>query len=81
MNTTVVLTTTWVEIFNEPSLLVPKRVPSRDIRVAGVAAVFIGAFASRGLLGVIGGDGTVGVLCGLRIISMIWWGIVPAKKA
>lgn len=78
MNTTVVLTTTWVEIFNDSSLFALRAVPSRDLRVAGVFAVLIGAFGARALLGVIGQGGTVGVLCGLRLLQGVWWAIIPS---
>jgi hypothetical protein len=71
MNTTVVLTTTWVEIFNDPSLFALRAVPSRDLRVAG-------AFSARALLGVIGQGGTVGVLCALRLLQAGWWAIIPS---
>lgn len=79
MNTTVVLTTTWVEIFNDPQLLSFHAVPSRDIRIAGVMSILVGAFTARALLGVAGGGGTVGVLCGLRLLQAVWWGSIPEK--
>lgn len=80
MNTTVVLTTTWVEIFNDPGLLRVARVPSRDVRVAGVLSVFVGAFVARALLGVAGGGGTVGILCALRLLQAVWWGSIPGPQ-
>lgn len=78
MNTTVVLTTTWVEIFNDPSLFA-LRSPSRDVRVAGVLSVLVGAFIARALLGVIGGGGTTGVLCALRVLQLFWWAFIPGN--
>ncbi|TXT12634.1 uncharacterized protein COLE_03044 [Cutaneotrichosporon oleaginosum] len=78
MNTTVVLTTTWVEIFNDPNLFKLRAVPSRDMRIAGVLAVLVGAFSARALLGVIGQGGTVGVLCALRVLQGMWWVVVPS---
>jgi hypothetical protein len=79
MNTTVVLTTTWVEIFNDPTLFA-LRAPSRDVRVAGVLAVLVGAFIARALLGVLGGGGTVGILCVFRMGQMVWWALIPGPK-
>lgn len=78
MNTTVVLTTTWVEIFNDPALFAPRYVPSRDVRIGGVLGVLLGAFVARALLGVIGQGGTVGVLCALRLVQAVWWGMIPS---
>jgi hypothetical protein len=79
MNTTVVLTTTWVEIFNDPTLFA-LRSPSRDIRVAGVLGVLLGAFIARSLLGAIGSGGTIGFLCAFRLLQAVWWGLIPAPK-
>lgn len=78
MNTTVVLTTTWVEIFNDPGLLTLGFVRSRDARVAGVLAVFVGAFVGRALIGAIGGVGALAVLAGMRALSAVGWALVPA---
>jgi len=80
MNTTVVLTTTWVEIFNDPSLFA-LRSPSRDVRVAGVLGVFVGAFIARALLGAIGSGGTIAILCAFRAVQAVWWGIIPGPKS
>lgn len=81
MNTTVVLTTTWVEIFNDPSLFYIGYAPSRDKRVAGVLAVLVGAFTARALLGVAGSGGAIGVLCGFRLLQAAWWAAIPGPKA
>lgn len=79
MNTTVVLTTTWVELFNDPLLFSLKPVQSRDIRAMGVAAVFLGAFCSRAVLQSSAGQtGALGVLAGLRIIQTFWWWFIPS---
>lgn len=78
MNTTVVLTATWVEIFNEPGLFTFGFVKSRDARIAGVLMIFVGAFVGRALLGVIGSQGALGVLAGLRALSALGWAMVPA---
>ncbi|CAD6582813.1 MAG: hypothetical protein TREMPRED_003399 [Tremellales sp. Tagirdzhanova-0007] len=79
LNTTIVLTTTWVEISNDPLLFSLKPIASRDIRIGGVLSVFLGAFVGRALLGTkCGSPGTLGVLAGLRLIQMVWWGLIPA---
>ncbi|EJT51813.1 hypothetical protein A1Q1_06951 [Trichosporon asahii var. asahii CBS 2479] len=78
MNTTVVLTTTWVELFNDPQLLGLKPVPSRDIRMAGVFMLFLGGFVARALLAQIGADGALGVLCGFRFLQLVWWAFIPS---
>ncbi|KAL7420416.1 hypothetical protein Q5752_005387 [Cryptotrichosporon argae] len=80
MNTTVVLTTTWVEIANDPLLFAPRAVASRDVRLAGVAALVVGAFVSRALIGPAGDAGTIGVLCALRIAQTVWWVVTPSPK-
>jgi len=83
MNTTVVLTTTWVELFNDPLLFALKGIPSRDIRALGVFGVFLGAFFSRAILATrCGQAGAIGVLAALRLIQMVWWAVVksPAPK-
>lgn len=79
MNTTVVLTTTWVEIFNDPSFFSIRYVDSRDKRIAGVFAVLLGAFSARALLGVIGQGGTIGILVALRVVLGVWWALIPGK--
>lgn len=78
MNTTVVLTTTWVEIFNDPLLFAFKKVPSRDIRVQGVVFLILGSFVSRAIMGKIGSAGTLGVLCGFRLLQTLWWALTPS---
>lgn len=85
MNTTVVLTTTWVEIFNDPLLLAFKGVPSRDVRVMGVLALFFGGFVSRAITNACGGEtgaaGAIGVLVALRFVQMLWWAVTPSPLA
>ncbi|TXT04844.1 hypothetical protein VHUM_03927 [Vanrija humicola] len=80
MNTTVVLTTTWIEIFNDPSLFYIGYAPTRDKRVAGVMAVLVGAFIARALLGVAGSGGAIGVLCAFRLLQAVWWAAIPGPK-
>ncbi|TYJ53051.1 hypothetical protein B9479_006330 [Cryptococcus floricola] len=79
MNTTVVLTTTWVEIFNDPLLFSFHYTPSRDIRIMGALAVFLGAFVARAILDASSSAGVVGVLAGLRMVQLGWWFLIPDK--
>lgn len=84
MNTTVVLTTTWVELFNDPLLLALRPAASRDIRLAGVGALFLGGFVARAIVATRAGQaGTQGVLVGLRLVQMGWWAMLrspPPKE-
>ncbi|ORY23262.1 hypothetical protein BCR39DRAFT_549556 [Naematelia encephala] len=79
LNTTIVLTTTWVEIFNDPLLLNFHPTASRDVRLAGVFCVFLGAFCARAILGSrCGMAGTIGVLAALRLCQLVWWLLTPS---
>jgi len=81
LNTTIVLTTTWVELFNDPFLFALKPIASRDVRAAGVFGVFLGAFIARALIGTsCGVPGTLGILVGLRMVQMVSWLFIPAVK-
>lgn len=72
----------WVELFNDPLLGAVRGVHSRDIRVAGVFAVFFGAFCSRAILqSPAGPEGAMGVLCALRFFQIFWWAYTPAVAA
>lgn len=79
MNTTVVLTTTWVEIFNDPLLLSFKKQTGRDVRIGGVLTLLFGAFVSRALTNACGGAaGAIGCLCAFRMVQLVWWLFVPS---
>lgn len=81
MNTTVVLTTTWVEIFNDPMLLSFKRQTGRDVRVGGVLCLLFGAFVSRALTNACGGAaGAIGCLAAFRMIQLGWWAMIPSVE-
>lgn len=68
------LTLQWVELFNDPLLGAIRPVPSRDVRVAGIFAVFFGAFCSRAIQqSSAGAAGAIGVLCALRFGQVFWW--------
>ncbi|WWC65959.1 uncharacterized protein I303_108581 [Kwoniella dejecticola CBS 10117] len=75
--TTVPLTSTWIDIFNDPFLFALRAVRTRDIRCAGALSLIFGAFVSRGLIGVIGSSGTIGVVAAFRAILMAWWFFLP----
>lgn len=77
MNTTVVLTTTWVEIFNDPLLFSMKRQRGRDTRILGVLYLVFGSFVARAIMGPIGSAGALGVLCGFRLLQTVWWVLTP----
>ncbi|KAI0337654.1 hypothetical protein BDW22DRAFT_864793 [Trametopsis cervina] len=80
--TTIVLTTVWCELMADPKLFQLNRlVISRDHKVIGIVALFVGGFASRAILQSIGSAGTLGVGCGIRVIIAFWWFFVPGKPA
>lgn len=74
------LTTIWVEIINDPKLFVLKSVKTRDHRILGAFALFMGAFVSRAILFKINAAGALGVGVGLRLLITICWLWIPAKK-
>lgn len=78
----VVLTTVWCELMADPKLFkLNRRVISRDHKIVGIAALFVGGFASRAILQKIGAAGTLGVGTGIRLLISIWWLFVPGKPA
>ncbi|ORX34487.1 hypothetical protein BD324DRAFT_583432 [Kockovaella imperatae] len=82
MNSTVVLTTTWVELFNDPFLFAFRYAPSRDVRIGGILAVFVGAFCSRGLIATkCGMTGTLGIMIGLRGLQIVWFCFMREEKS
>jgi hypothetical protein len=69
----------WVELFNDPLLGSVRHVHSRDVRIAGILAVFFGAFFSRAIhQSPAGPVGAMGVLCALRFGQIWWWVFTPA---
>ena len=69
----------WVELFNDPPLGSVRHVHSRDVRIAGILAVFFGAFFSRAIhQSPAGPVGAMGVLCALRFGQIWWWVFTPA---
>jgi hypothetical protein len=75
------LTPQLVELFGDPCLASPRRVPSRDIRFFGIMASFIGAFTARAIVQTtLGPAGTIGILCGLRLLLTMWWVLLPVPQ-
>ncbi|WVF68413.1 hypothetical protein IAT40_003178 [Kwoniella sp. CBS 6097] len=74
---TVPLTSTWIDIFNDPFLFALRPVRTRDLRFAGAIALMFGAFVSRAILGVIGSAPTIAVVIGFRAIQLVWWNLLP----
>ncbi|OCH88541.1 hypothetical protein OBBRIDRAFT_795162 [Obba rivulosa] len=78
--TTIVLTTVWCELMADPKLFrLNHRVISRDHKVIGILALFVGGFVGRALIDAIGSPGTLGIGCGMRVLIAAWWLVVPGK--
>lgn len=79
--TTIVLTTVWVELMTDPSLLnLRKRVATRDLRLIAAGSLFLGAFIGRAILAAVGYPGTLGVAVGLRVLISLSWAFVDTKN-
>jgi hypothetical protein len=78
--TTIVLTTVWCEFMADPKLFVSRPVPSRDHKMLGIAALFIGGFCSRAILQAIGSPASLGIGAGMRVVIALSWFFVPAKR-
>jgi hypothetical protein len=77
-----VLTTIWVEIINDPSLLMLwKRNQSRDRKLIAVVFLFIGGLFSRSILDKIGASTTLAIGAGLRVLVAASWLVVEEKKS
>ncbi|WVR08147.1 hypothetical protein IAU60_005193 [Kwoniella sp. DSM 27419] len=74
---TVPLTSTWIDIFNDPFLHALRPVRTRDIRFAGAIALIFGAFVSRAILGAMGPAPTIGVIIAFRSVQVVWWCVLP----
>ncbi|VDC07416.1 unnamed protein product [Peniophora sp. CBMAI 1063] len=79
--TTIVLTTVWCELMADPKLFHLKNIViTRDHKVMGIFALFLGGFVSRAILQSIGSDSSLGIACGVRVLMALSWLFVPAKK-
>ncbi|GAA93857.1 uncharacterized protein L969DRAFT_70206 [Mixia osmundae IAM 14324] len=86
-NTTVVLTTIWVEFVNDPKLLLtPWRknaaaaTEGRDGRFLSIASLFVGALVSRAILAQLGSAATLGIAAGIKLLGSALWLTVPKKQ-
>ncbi|KAH9171076.1 hypothetical protein EDB89DRAFT_1974048 [Lactarius sanguifluus] len=77
--TTIVLTTVWCELMADPKLFILRPVTTRDHKILGVAALFVGGFCSRAILQEIGSPASLGIAAGLRVLIALSWFFVPAK--
>ncbi|KAI9432971.1 hypothetical protein H4582DRAFT_1990355 [Lactarius indigo] len=78
--TTIVLTTVWCELMADPKLFVLRPVTTRDHKILGIAALFVGGFCSRAILQAIGSPASLGIAAGLRVLVALSWFFVPAKR-
>jgi hypothetical protein len=77
----VVLTTIWVELTNDPSLFfIAQRVKSRDHRLIAAGSLFVGAFTGRAILGKAGSPTALAVGVGIRVLVSLGWLLVPGKE-
>lgn len=63
----------------DPKLFVRGRVRTRDHKILGVAALFIGAFAGRAVLQETSAAGALGVGTGMKVVIALSFLFVPAK--
>ncbi|KPV71537.1 uncharacterized protein RHOBADRAFT_47715 [Rhodotorula graminis WP1] len=78
--TSLVLTTVWVELANDPLLFARKAVKSRDHRALAVFAAFLGGMCSAGIVFASSSAVAFGVCTGLRVIAVFVWLFMPAEK-
>ncbi|KAJ3212375.1 hypothetical protein HDU83_001847 [Entophlyctis luteolus] len=72
--TTLVLTTIWVELLNDPKLFVWGRVKTRDHRLLAVLFLFVGAFIGRALIeSPVGTFGTLLIGAAFRALTATVW--------
>ena len=76
----VVLTTVWCELMADPKLFVSRPVATRDHKILGIAALFVGGFCSRAILQAIGSPASLGIAAGLRVVVALSWFFVPPKR-
>lgn len=77
--TSVVLTTIWVQIVNDPNLhKLNRRMLARDSRLLAVLCLLIGGIVGRALIDTIGDSSTLAIGTGIRVIIAFCWLFVPA---
>jgi len=76
--TTVVLTTVYVDLFNDPALFARRLVKTRDHRILGVVAAFTGGMCSAGIVFASSSAVAFGVAAGLRLIAALAWLVIPS---
>ncbi|KAF8608407.1 hypothetical protein BDV93DRAFT_434429 [Ceratobasidium sp. AG-I] len=79
-NSTVVLTTIWVQLVGEPKLFQPHMVKQRDHKMIAILGLIIGGIVGRALVNVIGAPWTLGLGAGIRILVAFSWLSIPAAK-
>ncbi|GEM10707.1 hypothetical protein Rt10032_c12g4724 [Rhodotorula toruloides] len=79
--TSVVLTTVWVELVNDPKLFVAKYVKSRDHRIMAVFFTFLGGMCSAGIVFASSSAAAFGACTVIRLVSVLSWLFIPLEKA
>lgn len=71
--TTVVLTTIWVELLNDPKMFTRQRVKSRDHKTSAIVALFIGGLVGRAIINSIGTPAMLGIGVAFRAVVASTW--------
>ncbi|KAJ3111594.1 hypothetical protein HK100_002637 [Physocladia obscura] len=80
--TTLVLTTIWVELLNDPFLFARRPVKSRDHKFLAVLFLFLGAFIGRAMIdSSLGTVGTFAVGAAVRLLTSFIWVFVGGKSS
>ncbi|QRW12874.1 hypothetical protein RhiLY_11873 [Ceratobasidium sp. AG-Ba] len=79
-NSTVVLTTIWVQFVGEPKLFQPHRVKQRDHKAIAILGLIVGGMVGRALVNKIGAHWTFGLGFVIRILIALSWLSIPAAK-
>lgn len=79
-STSVVFTTIWVQVINDPNLLkFNKRVAARDNKLLAVLFLLLGGIVGRALMNTIGESSTLVIGAGIRVLIALSWLFVPAE--
>ncbi|CAE6481378.1 unnamed protein product [Rhizoctonia solani] len=79
-NSSVVLTTIWVQFVSEPKLFKPSMVKQRDHKAIAVLGLIIGGIAGRALVDTIGSTWSLGIGAIVRVCIGLSWLSIPAAK-